>query len=165
MVKREAMSQIDVDIFCVLYNIINIIIHYYMFITYLSQANFGPLTRRLPHLINSEMMCYPNVLLSPFCSILDFHLEWWCKGENGQRKIREITKPAPYLSGSFAKNWGVVPIGKIPEKKKESLKFLGDFSARGLALGQIKLIRCWNQSFFTLIKFKCLRVKCWICNL
>ena len=69
-----------------------------MFITYLPQANFGPLTRRQPHLPNSELMCYPNVL-------------------NGQRKIREITKPAPYLSGLFGKNWRVIPIGKIPEER------------------------------------------------
>ena len=129
MVKREAMSQIDVDIFCVLYNIINIIIHYYMFITYLSQANFGPLTRRLPHLINSEMMCYPNVLLSPFCSVLDFHLEWWCKGENGQRKIREITKPVPYLSGSFAKNSGVVSNREDSSKKEGKFEISGGFSS------------------------------------
>ena len=71
------MSQTDVDIFCVLYNIINIIIDYYMFITYLPQANFGPLTRRQSHLPNSELMCYPNVSLSPIFSALDFHLEWW----------------------------------------------------------------------------------------
>ena len=69
------MSQTDVDIFCALYNIINIIIDYYMFITYLPQTNFGRLTRRQPHLPNSELMCYPNVLLYPYCSALDFHLE------------------------------------------------------------------------------------------
>ena len=71
------MSQTEIDIFCVLYNIVNIIIDYYMLITYLHQANFGPLTRRQPHLPNSELMCYPNLSLSPFCSALDFHLEWW----------------------------------------------------------------------------------------
>ena len=71
------MSQTEIDIFCVLYNIVNIIIDYYMLITYLHQANFGQLTRRQPHLPNSKLMCYPNLSLSPFCSALDFHLEWW----------------------------------------------------------------------------------------
>ena len=81
LVKRiflgEAVSQTEVDIFCVLYNIINIIIDYYIFITYLPQAKFGSLTRRQPHLPNSELMDDSNVLLSPFRSAIDFHLEWW----------------------------------------------------------------------------------------
>ena len=80
LVKRifsgEAMSQTEVDIFCILYNIINII-DYYMIITDLPQANFGPLTKRQPYLPNSELMCYPTASLSSFWSVLDFHLEWW----------------------------------------------------------------------------------------
>ena len=70
LVKRifsgEALSQTEVDIFCVLFNIINIIIDYYVIITYLPQANFGPLTRGQPQLPNSGLMCYPTVSLSLF---------------------------------------------------------------------------------------------------
>ena len=70
------MSQTEVQMFCVLYNI-NIIIDCYMIITYLPRAKFGSLTRQQPHLPNSELMWYLTVSLSPFCSALDFHQEWW----------------------------------------------------------------------------------------
>ena len=71
------MSQTEVDVFCVLHNIISIITDYYMFITHLPKANFGPLTRKQPHLPNSVLMGYPSVSLSLVCSALGFHMEWY----------------------------------------------------------------------------------------
>ena len=67
-------------------------------------------------------MCYP---LSPSRSDLDFHLVL-VKGKWSQN-IREITKSDSYLSGSFGENRVVFLIGETPEKKGESLRFLGLF--------------------------------------
>ena len=44
--------------------------------------------QRQPNLPNSELMCYPTVLLYPFCSALDFHLDGAGKRGNGHRKFR-----------------------------------------------------------------------------
>ena len=82
--------------------------------TYLPQVNFGHLTETVsPNQFRVDVPSHCNT-----------------KG-NGHRKFREITEPVPYLSylsGSFRENRGAFPKGKIPEKKEESLRFLGFFS-------------------------------------
>ena len=80
------MNQTEVDIFCVLYNIVNIIIDYYLIITDLLQANFSLLTRRQPHLLNSELMCYPTISLSLFCIL---------NGGGKEKMVRENLEKSP----------------------------------------------------------------------
>ena len=59
--------------------------------------------------------------------------------------VPEITKPAPYLSGSFGENRGVFSIGKTPEKKGRKFEISVVFLAR--SLGQ--MIGADVKVFFT----------------
>ena len=74
-------------------------------------------------------MCYPTVTLSPFCSALDINLDgagkWKMVTENLEKLLNLLHTYHTYL---VQENRGVFPIGKIPEKKEESLRFLGFFS-------------------------------------
>ena len=95
--------------------------------TYLPQVNFGNLTETAsPSQFKVDVLSHCVTLPILFCPRFLSRMVL-VKGKC-HRKFREITKPAPYLSGSFGENRDVFPIGKIPEKKEESLRFLGFFS-------------------------------------
>ena len=78
-----------------------------------------------PHLPNSELMCYPTVTLSPHCSALDFNLDSAGKGkmvtENLEKLLSSILITLIWFISRKQRGFS---IGKIPEKKEESLRFL-----------------------------------------
>ena len=57
-------------------------------------------------------------------------------GAGKGKMVTEITKPAPYLCGSFGENRGVFAIGKTPEEKGRKFEISVIFLARGL--GQMR---------------------------
>ena len=64
---------------------------------------------RQPNLPNLELMCYPTVTPSPFCSALDFNLDGAGKGKmvtEYLEKLLSLLHTLSYLSGSFGENKG-----------------------------------------------------------
>ena len=100
--------------------------------------------------------CATHCATIPILFCLRFSL-----GSGKGKIVLEITKPAPYLSGSFGENRGVFFNREDSWKKRKKVwNFCGFFSQEPWPND-----RCWCQSFFYLMKFKCVCVKCWNSNL